>query len=415
MSVLAKTQLAPPPSRLAGEVQAISNWLIDVGLMGASFEQMLDGMCERIAAAGLPVMRAMMIMRTLHPSVTALSFVRRRGHPVVSDNILVERMDNPGWLKSPVRYMLENQVYQLRRPLIGDGAALDFPILEEFRNEGGTDYFGSFVPFDIGPPPESGTGMISSWTTDRPGGFTDEEIAVLERLLPRLALTVKATLTKQIAVNVLDTYVGPDAGRHIMSGEIRRGETEVMRAVIVYTDLRGFTKTTNSVPRDELVDMLDEYFEAMIPPIADRGGEILKFLGDGVLATFNLDGKPRESVCSDALLAATGALESVRDLNRRRAAEAKPVMDLDVALHLGDVLHGNVGARDRLDFTVIGPAVNEASRIETLCRKLGHNLLISDAFAAAASSCAHRLVPVGRHVLRGVRELQMLYTIEVEG
>jgi adenylate cyclase len=188
-----------------------------------------------------------------------------------------------------------------------------------------------------------------------------------------------------------------------------------MRAVIVYTDLRGFTKTTNSVPREQLVDMVDEYFEAMLPPIVDHGGEILKFLGDGVLATFDLTDKPRDSVCGDALLAATGALQSVRDLNRRRAAEGKPVMDLDVALHLGDVLHGNVGARDRLDFTVIGPAVNEASRIETLCRKLGHNLLISDAFAAAASSCAHRLVPVGRHVLRGVRELQMLYTIAVDG
>jgi adenylate cyclase len=415
MTVLAKTQIAPAPSRLADEVQAISNWLIDVGLMGARFEEMLDGMCARIEAAGLPVMRAMMIMRTLHPSVSALSFVWRRGRPVVGENVLVERLDNPAWLKSPIRYMLENRVYRLRRPLVGEDAALDFPILEEFRGEGGTDYFGSFVPFDIGPPPDTGTGMISSWATDRPGGFTDEEIAVLERLVPRLALTVKATLTKQIAVNVLDTYVGPDAGRHIMSGAIRRGQAEVMRAVIVYTDLRGFTKTTNSVPREELVDMVDEYFEATLPPIVDRGGEILKFLGDGVLATFDLTGKPRDAVCGDALLAATGALESVREINRRRAALGKPVMDLDVALHLGDVLHGNVGARDRLDFTVIGPAVNEASRIETLCRKLGHNLLISDAFAAAASSCAHRLVPVGRHVLRGVRELQMLYTIADEG
>jgi adenylate cyclase len=306
-------------------------------------------------------------------------------------------------------------VFRLRRPLAKDSATLDFPILEKFRAEGGTDYYGVFAPFDIGPPPETGTGMIASWTTDRPEGFTDDEIAVLDRLIPRLALTIKATLTKQIAINVLDTYVGPDAGRHIMAGEIRRGDVEVMRAVILMADLRDFTKTTDAAPQDQIVDILDDYYEAMIGPIVDRGGEILKFLGDGLLATFNLTGEPRESVCRVALVAATEAVRAVDALNLRRKEELKPVMDLDIAMHLGDVLHGNVGARDRLDFTVIGPAVNEASRIEAICRKVGRNILISETFAKAATECAHRLIPIGNHALRGVRGRQMLFTIDVEG
>lgn len=414
MTVVSRLLQPDAPSQVTHEVQTISNWLIEMGLMSASFEDILAGTCERLNAAGVPLMRVMMIMRTLHPSVSALSFVWRRGRSVKSENVLVERMDNPDWLKSPVRYMLENRVFSLRRQLSSDGDALDFPILKKFQEEGGTDYYGTFIPFDIGPPPETGTGMISSWTTDRPSGFTDDEIAALDRLLPRMAITVKATLTKQIAINVLDTYVGPDAGRHIMAGEIRRGAVEVIRAVILYTDLRDFTRTTDTVPREEIVDLLDEYYEAMISPIVDRGGEVLKFMGDGLLATFNLNGQPRDSVCSVALVAATEAIRAVHALNQRRKEDLKPVMDLDIAMHLGDVLYGNVGARDRLDFTVIGPAVNEASRIESICSKVGRNILISEAFAKAATDCSHRLIPIGDHALRGVRGRQMLFTVDVE-
>jgi len=410
------TRLEPPAasSRVVREVQAISNWLIDVGLMDAAFEDILSGMCERLAAAGMPLMRVMIGMRTLHPSVEALNFVWRRGRQVKADKLMIERVDESGWLKSPARYMVENQVHQLRRTLVGADAALDFPILEQLRTEGGTDYYSVFIPFDIGSPSQSGTGLISSWATDRPGGFTDEEVAVLDRLMPRLALTVKATLTKQIAINVLDTYVGPDAGRHIMAGEIRRGAVEVIRAVILYTDLRDFTRTTDTVPREEIVDLLDEYYEAMISPIVDRGGEVLKFMGDGLLATFNLNGQPRESVCSVALVAASEAIRAVHALNQRRKEDLRPVMDLDIAMHLGDVLYGNVGARDRLDFTVIGPAVNEASRIESICSKVGRNILISEAFAKAATDCSHRLIPIGDHALRGVRGRQMLFTVDVD-
>ncbi len=268
------------------------------------------------------------------------------------------------------------------------------------------------VEFDLTGAYYLKTGMASSWTTDRPGGFTDDEIAVFERLLPRLALTAKTRLIREIAENVLDTYVGPEAGRRIMGGDIRRGALDVIRAVIVYADLRGFTAMSDSVPGDRLAPMLDRYFEAMVPPIARRGGQVLKFLGDGLLATFNLDGRERDSICSDALQSAYEMIADVAEANGARRTAGLPTMDLDIALHLGDVFYGNVGAADRLDFTVIGPAVNEASRIETLCEPLGHNVLVSETFAGAAVACAGRLIPVGTHQLRGVCHSQALYTID---
>jgi adenylate cyclase len=159
--------------------------------------------------------------------------------------------------------------------------------------------------------------------------------------------------------------------------------------------------------------MLDAYFDQMVPPVTERGGQVLKFMGDGLLATFNLEDQPHNSICGVALQAAIETLQRVRTLNEQRTTQGLPVMELDIALHLGDVLYGNVGAADRQDFTVIGPAVNEASRIEVLCQELGHHLLVSETFAQAATACADSLIPLGRHELRGVKRAQELYTVEI--
>jgi adenylate cyclase len=182
--------------------------------------------------------------------------------------------------------------------------------------------------------------------------------------------------------------------------------------VLIYADLRGFTSLTDSVERAALAPMLDAYFEQMVPPVVDRGGQVLKFLGDGLLATFNLEDQPRDSVCHVALRTGVETLIRVRRLNEERKSQGLPVMELDIALHLGDVLYGNVGAAGRQDFTVIGPAVNEASRLEFLCQELGHHLLVSESFAQAATACAEHLIPLGRHELRGVRRAQEIYTVD---
>ncbi|MFP6742789.1 MAG: adenylate/guanylate cyclase domain-containing protein, partial [Alphaproteobacteria bacterium] len=210
--------------------------------------------------------------------------------------------------------------------------------------------------------------------------------------------------------NMLDTYVGTyvgaESGRRILAGDILPGKMHALPAAIWLADLRGFTAVSDTMPRHRIGHMLNAYFECMVRPVMDRGGQVLKFLGDGLLATFDTMIDEAGPLCSQALSAAADALDRVNALNDERRATDWPAMELDIALHLGDVLYGNVGAADRLDFTVIGPAVNEASRIETLCQPLGYNVLVSEAFAGAAKTCAQRLQPVGRHELRGVRNAQ---------
>ena len=170
-----------------------------------------------------------------------------------------------------------------------------------------------------------------------------------------------------MAGTVLETYLGRDAGHRVLRGEIARGSAESIRAVIWFADLRGFTKLTDTLPREQVTATLDDYLEAMAAPVQARGGQVLKFMGDGLLATFDLTGHDEAAVCAEALAAASELRASFPSFNEARAVEGKPVMDFGLALHLGEVLYGNIGASDRLDFTVIGPAVNEASRIQALC------------------------------------------------
>jgi adenylate cyclase len=393
-------------------IQGISDWLISQGLESAGFESILSGFADRLNSLGFQIQRGMIAMRTLHPSVDALDYTWHRGGTIEAENHTPDQLQNESWLQSPLKYMFDTGAMVLRRRLTGLGAEVDLPLFKKLADEGSTDYYMRIIEFDLTGSKDLETGMVSSWTTDRPGGFGDEEIAVLDRLLPRLALTAKVRLTRDIAENVLDTYVGPEAGRRIMRGDIRRGALDVIRAVIVYADLRGFTSISDSVPGDRLAPMLDRYFEAMVPPITKRGGQVLKFIGDGLMATFDLDGRERDSICSDALQSAYEMIAGTAEINAARRAAGLPTMDLDIALHLGDVFYGNVGAADWLDFTVIGPTVNEASRIESLCEPLGHNVLVSETFAGAAVACTGRLIPVGTHQLRGVRHSQALYTID---
>ncbi len=394
-------------------VQALSDWLVQQGLRGSTLDDLLAGFCEGVRALGIPLWRGHIAMRTLHPSFEALTYRWLREEGVQRDEIARTDEATLDWKASPFSYMLEHDLYALRRRLVGPNAEVDFGLLETFRDQGGTDYVARILPFGDTELFQRQTGVLTSWTTDRPEGFRDEEIAVLDRLQPRLALTIKSILSDQITRNVADTYIGPEAGKRILNGEIRRGSVQVIHAVIFFADLRGFTALTEEVPRDELVPMLDDYLECMARPIVQHGGQVLKFLGDGLLATFDLSDKTDDSICRDTLDAAWETLQRTDLLNAARATDGKPTMAVDVALHLGDVLYGNVGAYDRLDFTVIGPAVNEASRIENLCDKIGRRLLVSSTFADAATQCTGRLVSVGSHQLRGLDREQELFTLDM--
>ena len=393
------------------EVSRITDWLVEQGLLRASFESLVEGFCERLVALDVPIWRGYVSAQTLHPRFRGMgaSWHPDRG---TSTDVYIHRLTPAeGYLTSPFKRMVDLGVDDLRVRL-DVNEPVEFPLLEEFRQDGATDYLAQRTWFGVNGSLDDKTGLISSWTTKRAGGFTDGDLAALKHLMPRLALALQARLGYDIAVNLLDTYVGPEAGRRILNGEIRRGMLEVISAVIFYADLRGFTASTDRLERDRVVDMLNGYFDCLVPNIDAFGGQVLKFLGDGLLATFPLNGRPAAEVCELALDAAAKTLGEVRALSAERARAEQPIMDLDLVLHLGDVYYGNVGSTDRLDFTVIGPAVNEAARIEALCGQHDRNLLISEAFARAASQSADRLVSIGRFALRGVRSAQSLYTLD---
>jgi adenylate cyclase len=396
---------------LSPVVQGISDWLVHQGLWRADVPTLLGGYCERLVAAGVPIWRGYLSALTLHPRVRSVGSSWRPAQGAQSELYIYRPQPSEDYLVSPFAYMFEEGLPSLRVPLAGDGP-IDFPLLARFRDEGATDYLAHVQSFGLDGEPDGETGMVASWTTDRPSGFSNRDLAILSSLLPRLALAVQARLGHEIAVNVLDAYVGPEAGRRILAGKIRRGQLEVISAVILYADLRGFTAAADRHPRDELVETLNCYFDRLVPSIEEFGGQVLKFMGDGLLATFPLNGRPAAEVCDRALNAAARTIEGIRALCEERAATQAMVLDLDLVLHLGEVVYGNVGSTDRLDFTVIGPAVNEASRIEVLCDQHDRNLLISEAFAKAATDSVDRLVSIGRFALRGVGSAQSIYTLD---
>tara|TARA_R110002110_G_scaffold8785_2_gene43816 strand:+ start:140 stop:1345 length:1206 start_codon:yes stop_codon:yes gene_type:complete len=394
-------------------VQEISDWLIGQGLADGGYDDLLDQFCERLNAGGISVQRSMMAMRTLHPTIDARGFIWRRGGKIDIEDFTTDRGPTQAFLDSPLAYLLQNRdIREVRRPLTGPNATFDFPILEELRDDGITDYMIMKVPFKVASLEGHESGMLISWASDAPDGFSPACISALRRLAPRLALVTSNRLLREVTINVLDTYVGHQAGARILSGEISRGSLQQIDAAILLMDLRGFTALSDRTDGAGMAALLNDYFELIVPPVLDRGGEILKFMGDGVLATFSLKDLQDDMVCMTALNAAIEALDNVRTWNAGRATGAAPVMELDVAVHLGRVQFGNVGAGNRLDFTVIGAAVNEASRIEALCDGLDRHLLVSEAFAAAATRCTGRLVSVGRHRLRGVSRDQELFTVD---
>jgi adenylate cyclase len=243
------------------------------------------------------------------------------------------------------------------------------------------------------------------------GGFSDDDIATLRAVLPVVSLALRAYAGRAIAAGLLAAYLGHDAGRRVHQGAVERGSVEAIRAVLWYADIRGFTSLADETSGMAVIELLDEVFETLMTSLRPRGAQILKFLGDGILAIFPFADVRQQETCRQALDAAVEAMAAIDYMNRTRCEAGKRVGMVDLALHLGEVLYGNVGAADRLDFTVIGPAVNEVARIEALCEPLGRNVLVSAELAATAGQDC-RLVPLGRYSLRGVRDARAIYGLE---
>jgi adenylate cyclase len=410
----ARTQFSEPGARLIADLYL---WTMEAGLRGATAAELFDVYCRRLVEAGVALTRGYVSTQTLHPQWTGYGYLWTRQLNAVQENQYPRSVSpSSAWLQSPFLPLIERArageaTPSMRRRLALGPKERDFPALAEFHAAGGTDYFAILYTFGLNGDPAHGTGVVLSFTVDAPGGFDETHIMLMEATLPGLALALKAHAGHNIASSLLSAYLGEDAGRRVHNGAVIRGATDSLSAVIWYADLKGFTDVSDRWPGPAIIDMLDDAFEALAAPLRPRGGQVLKFIGDAMLAIFVVEGEEEAAVCQRALDAAVEALAALRESASRRAEAGLPNVEADIALHVGEVLYGNVGAADRLDFTVIGPAVNEAARIEKQCDALDQRILASERFARAAELCGGRLAPLGSHALRGVAQPQTLFGV----
>ncbi|MBV9970445.1 MAG: adenylate/guanylate cyclase domain-containing protein [Xanthobacteraceae bacterium] len=402
----------------------LCTWLTQAGLAGVSESEILSGLCERCVSSGIPLARTQVFVDTLHPVHEGRLFRWGFGPdqaPVVeygrtnlelltaagADSATIESAAR--WQRSPFYRMLQNGESLLRCPLNAVSTEA-FAFLPDWVAAGMTEYVAIITRFAAEGVIGDMDCVYTSWGTRAARGFDDAHIEMLERIAPFLALAVKSVSLARMTTTLMETYLGRDAGRRVLGGRIMRGIAEKIDAVVWFSDLAGFTRITDTAP-EEVIPLLNDYSDAIVSAIHEHGGDVLKLVGDGTLAIFAAE--DRAQACNAALTAAIAARRKVAETKQRRNAEGKPVTDMYLGLHVGKVFYGNVGSRERLDFTVVGPAVNEASRIAAMCRSLEQPVLVSAAFAAV-DDVKHRLLSVGRYALRGVSQPQELFTIDPE-
>lgn len=399
-------------------MKAISDWLIQQGLEGTSQEDLLEGYCEKLLSASIPIQRLHVAQRALHPQFGSIGFDWWKDEGVAREPIAHVSSPLEQWVKSPLYYLLEQNISEMRERLSNDDKPHRFPFLDELQSKGVTDYFAAKILFTkpteslAVDPNDTPEGMAVSWASDAVEGFSDSDLITLRELLPSLGLALKSASNRQMAIDVVEAYLGADAGKRVLSGEIQRGSFETINAVIWYFDLQGFTKLSETISGPSIISMLNDYFGEVVSVVEEHGGNVLKFMGDGLLAIFEYNQK--SDAVDLAINAAKKLQETIHSLNFQRQADELPTTTYSLALHGGDVLYGNIGGANRLDFTVIGSAVNTTARILGMCGQLEQNLIISENIAKSATVFDDQLVSLGRYMLRGVSKPQELYTIHMK-
>jgi len=393
----------------------LRTWLTEAALAGKSETALLDGFCRRALDAGLPIARAAIIIDTLHPVHEGRAFLWRREAGQAQTELVEYGPTSEGeaaenWRRSVFFHLLQTGE-SLFRVRLHTGETADFSTIAQMREAGMSDVAAMITRFAGSGAIGEMDSLYSYWATDRPHGFDDAHVEAIAGLMPMLALAVKCVSLARIAGTLVETYLGRDAGRRVLKGLIRRGVADRISAVLWYSDLREFTRITDQSPPEQIIPLLDDYAEAVISAVFDNGGDVLKLIGDGTLAIFTA--AAAEEACRSAIAAHNVLQERVAELNKRRARDSLPTTDVYVGLHIGEVFYGNIGSDERLDFTVVGPAVNEVARIAAMCRSAERKVLLSQAFAdAMARSERGRLVSVGRYALRGVERPQELFTLD---
>jgi adenylate cyclase len=388
----------------APELHKLTDWLMDGARSAPTPTALLAQTCERLVAAGVPLWRGAAFVKTLHPDMLGRSFVWRPGAEVVVGSADFDLPESPEFIRSPLAILYASG-HEVRYRL-DDPESKRFPFFDDMRAEGVTDYIALPLHFT------DGTTHASSWTTKAPGGFTDEQLAGLRSIMPPFARLGEIHAMRRTAATLLDTYVGNRAGERILAGDIRRGHAETMQAAIWLSDLRGFTTLSDRLAPEIVVDILNQYFDCQVPAIRKHGGEILKFMGDGLLAVFPIakDGGNLGEVCSRVLEAAHEARANVEAM-RYPSGEAVERFRFGVALHIGGILFGNIGGLSRLDFTCIGPAVNLAARLEKIAGRLQRTVIASAAFAGVS---AGGWTDLGEFPIAGFSKAQRVFGLKDE-
>jgi adenylate cyclase len=387
------------------ELERLTFWLMDGARSALTPPDFLKQVCERLIAAGVPLHRVGASVRTLHPDLLGRNFVWRPGEDVVIIPITFDMPDSPQFKSSPLAILYASG-HEVRYRL-DDPESKRFPFFDDMRAEGVTDYIAIPLVFT------DGSVHSSSWATKAAGGFTDEHLAALRAVIPPFSRLGEIHAMRRTAIALLDTYVGNRAGERILAGQIRRGHGEEMQAAIWLSDLRGFTALSDRLPAETVVDILNQYFDCQVPVIREYGGEILKFMGDGLLAVFPIakDGGNLGEVCGRALEASRKARANVDAMHYPGDGNAVERFRFGVALHIGGILFGNIGGMSRLDFTCIGPAVNLAARLEKIASKLHRTVVASAAFAGA---CHNDWTDLGEFPIAGFSRAQRVFGLHDE-
>lgn len=411
---MADDEVDSPSTSNRGEyANPLLAWLIRDAPEAATGRALTAQLAEEMLQANIPLWRLAVIIRTLHPQVVSFAYRWRLDSPDVEESqATYYTLETPEFQSSPLLPIFEG-AGGIRRRLDAPDPILDFPILDHLKNQGATDYVAMPMTFT--------DGKINAITlaSDRPGGFSTTDLGHMYEILSNLARLYEVHATKRTATTLLETYLGYHAGARVMQGAIQRGDGENIKAVIWFCDLRDSTPLAASLTREQFLGALNQFFDAMAGAVHAHRGQVLRFIGDAALAIFpvtdqesdDASAMSAETACEQALNAVLSATERVEETNRKRQAKGWRALRYGIALHIGEVTYGNIGTKDRLEFTVIGDAANRAARIESMCKELGEPILLSREIAA---HFPERTVSLGNHQLRGVEGPMELFTLRKE-
>jgi adenylate cyclase len=394
-------------------IAEIEGWLMDAALGDPEIVRLFEGLCRRLHAVGVPIQRAVLSWPTLHPLFRAEQIYWWRGKGAKLEQYYHSSAGSDGWLKSPFYHALTRGLPRMRRHLTGEGALLDFEVLKEFAEQGYTDYLLTAAHFNVAKVTdfdEGPTGILSSWATQRKSGFTDDDLEALSRIQKVLAIACRMAIQKRVTENLARAYLGPTAGHRVLEGDIRRGDGEFISAVVWFSDLRGSTRLSDTMDPDDYLSLLNCYFECTAAPVIEHGGEILNFIGDGVLGIFPIDDGDAHAAARRATAAVAEALRRCEE-GRSGGTPGGVAVDFGIGLDIGKLMFGNIGVPERLAFSGIGRVVNTVQRIETATKTLGHTVLATEAVAEAAPDA---WTPAGPHCFPDLDREMELYGYRAE-